>query len=254
MVRSFEGKVALVTGASGGIGRATAMTFAREGARVIVSDVNIDGGQETVRMIRDKGGEAIFVKADVSKAIEIEALVNKTVETYGRLDSAHNNAGISSSDVSIIECTEEDWDRTIAVNLKGVFLCLKYEINYMVKHGGGSIVNTASIGGLRAVGRRPQYVASKHGVVGLTKEAALEYAKDGIRVNSVCPGLIDSAMTQSTNEVEREMLDKLLTQNIPMKRMGQPEEVAEVVVGLCSDASSYITGHNVSIDGGWCSY
>ena len=246
----LEDKVALVTGGSSGIGRASALAFAREGARVIVSDIDVAGGEETVKMIEKAGGEAIFIKADVSNATEVEALVNKGVETYGQLNCAHNNAGIAQTTASIAECTEENWDRIININLKGVWLCMRYEIPQMVKHGGGVIINTASILGLVGVENRSAYVASKHGVVGLTKAAALEYAKANIRVNAVCPGiirtpLIDSVFTQDPQ------LEAVRIAEYPMGRFGTPTEIAEAVVWLCSDAASFVTGHAMVVDGGF---
>jgi NAD(P)-dependent dehydrogenase (short-subunit alcohol dehydrogenase family) len=248
----LEGKIALVTGGASGIGRATALTFVREGAKLVIADMNADGGQQTVHMIQENGGEAIFVPVDVSRATEVEAMISTTVETYGRLDCAHNNAGIGSRPrAPLHECTEETWDRVLAINLKGVWLCLKYEIVQMLKQGSGTIVNTASIMGL--VGSwsgTAAYNASKHGVVGLTKTAALEYATSGIRVNAVCPGyihtpLIEEALTSNP------ALEAQIVARHPVGRMGKPEEIAEAVVWLCSDAAAFVTGHTMTVDGGY---
>src|SRR5213596_3563703 len=206
MTKQFEGKVALVTGAASGIGRASALAFAREGAKTVVADVLVEGGEETVRIIKEAGGDALFVRTDVSKAAEVETLIQKIVEIYGRLDYAHNNAGIAGADAPTADCTEENWDHTIAINLKGVWLCMKYEILQMLKQGGRTIVNTASIMGL--VGSwsgSGAYKASKHGVVGLTKTAALEYAKVGMRVNAVCPGYIRTPLLAETLTSQPEM-------------------------------------------------
>jgi NAD(P)-dependent dehydrogenase (short-subunit alcohol dehydrogenase family) len=248
MPRQLDGKVALVTGGASGIGRATALTFAREGAKLVIADTNEEGGHQTVHMITEQGGEAIFVRTDVSQAVEVQALISQAVATYGRLDCAHNNAGISGGGRALTaEYAEDTWHQVIAVNLTGVWLCMKYEIPQMLHQGGGAIVNTASAAGL--VGSRgiSAYVASKHGVVGLTKTAALEYAPQGIRVNCVCPGVIQTPMT------ERALRDPVMQAQItarPIGRVGAPEEVAEAVVWLCSDAASFVTGHAMSIDGG----
>ena len=250
MTGRLSGKVALVTGASSGIGRASAIVFAREGAKVVVSDVSVDGGQETVYLIITNGGEAIFVKADVSQAAEVEALVGKTVSTYGRLDCAHNNAGVEGALVTTAEYTEAEWDRVISINLKGAWLCLKYEIVQMLSQGGGSIVNTASGLGLVGLAMYPAYVASKHGVIGLTKTAALEYAKSGIRVNAVCPGVIQTPMIDRVL-TRHPQLAELLTATEPVGRLGKPEEIAEAAVWLCSDAASFVTGHAMAVDGGY---
>jgi NAD(P)-dependent dehydrogenase (short-subunit alcohol dehydrogenase family) len=248
-----EGKVALVTGGASGIGRATALTFAREGAKLVIADLNEDGGQQAVHLIKKNGGEAIFVKTDVTQAMAVEALISKAIETYGRLDCAHNNAGISGAGISgdlrmlTAEYPEERWHQVIAINLTGVWLCMKYEIPQMLYQGGGAIVNTASVAGLVGSAGLSAYVASKHGVVGLTKTAALEYAQQGIRINGVCPGLIQTPMTASA------LRDPALQAQItarPMGRVGNPEEVAEVVVWLCSDAASFVTGHTMTVDGG----
>ena len=252
MSGQLDGKVALVTGGASGIGRATALTFAREGAKLVIADMNEDGGQQTVHLITEKGGAAIFAQVDVSSAREVEAMLSTTIEIYGRIDCAHNNAGIGSRPrAPLHECTEETWDRVLSVNLKGVWLCMKYEIIQMLKQGGGTIVNTASIMGL--VGSwsgTVAYNASKHGVVGLTKTAALEYAQQGIRVNAVCPGyirtpLIESALTSSPE------LEAQIVARHPVGRMGRPEEIAEAVVWLCSDAASFVTGHTMTVDGGY---
>ena len=252
MAETLESRVALVTGASSGIGRASAIAFAREGAKVVAADVDVVGGEETVSMIKEAGGDAIFFQSDVSRTADVEAMVNNAIESYGRLDCAHNNAGIEGSiGIHTHEYREDVWDRIISINLKGVWLCMKYEILQMLKQGGGAIVNTASIAGL--VGSPlagPGYGASKHGVVGLTKTAALEYAQQGIRVNAVCPGIICTPMVErlisaipdgETRIVERE----------PVGRLGTPEEIAEAVVWLCSAAASFITGHAMAVDGGY---
>ncbi len=249
MAAKFQDKVALVTGGSSGMGQATAIAFAREGAKVVIAaDKNVKGGQETVKLIEKAGGEATFVKTDVSKATQVEVLVNKTIEAYGRLDCAFNNAGIPGSWQPCADCTEEGWDRTISINLKGIWLCMKYEILWMLKHDGGVIVNTASVGGLKALSNNADYSASKFGLVGLTQSAALAYAKDGIRINVVCPGLIDTPMTQRTTA--QATGGKPPEKLIPLRRMGTSEEIAEAVVWLCSDAASYVTGLAMTVDGG----
>ncbi|MGH7965541.1 MAG: SDR family oxidoreductase [Candidatus Binatia bacterium] len=248
MAGTMNGKIALVTGASSGIGRATALTFAREGAKVVAADVTVAAGEETVRMIQAAGGEAVFIKADVSKGTDVEALIKKTVETYGRLDCAFNNAGIEGKFSPTIEGTEENWQRVIDINLKGVWLCLKYEIIQMLKQGGGAIVNTASVAGLVGAAGGSAYVASKHGVNGLTKTAALEYAKQGIRVNSVCPGGIRTPMLERIMSGNPGMSEMIAAME-PVGRLGKPEEIAEAVVWLCSDSASFVTGLPMAVDG-----
>ncbi len=249
MVGRLDGKVALVTGGGSGIGRATCLTMARENAKLAVADVVVEGGQETVRLIKEAGGEAIFIKADVSQASEVEAMVNQTVETYGRLDCAFNNAGIEGPVCSTVDYTEEDFDRVVAIDLTGVWLCMKYEIPVMLQNGGGAIVNTASVAGLVGFQGLSAYVASKHGVNGLTKTAALEYAKAGIRVNAVCPGVIETPMVKRAFEKSPAMEEGVATIE-PVGRLGQPEEIAEAVAWLCSDAASFVTGLPMAVDGG----
>jgi NAD(P)-dependent dehydrogenase (short-subunit alcohol dehydrogenase family) len=251
MPGQLEGKAALVTGGGSGIGRATALAFGREGAKVVVSDVNADGGEETVSTIKEAGGESTFVHADVSRAADVEAMIQRVLQVYGRLDCAYNNAGIEGeSTVRLHEYPEEHWDRLMSINLKGVWLCLKYEIPVMLEQGGGAIVNTASGAGLVGGRLLSAYTASKHGVVGLTKAAALEYAQDGVRVNAVCPGLIDTGMMERLT-VSMDKYDTAVSpSDTPVGRLGKPQEVAEAVVWLCSDAASFVTGHAMSVDGG----
>lgn len=249
MAGLVTGKVAIITGAGSGIGRASALAFAREGAKVVVADMVIEGGEETVSLIKQSGGEALFVKTDVSKATEVEALVQRAVAAYGRLDCAYNNAGIEGAGATTAEYPEEMWDRVLAINLTGVWLCLKYEIAQMLKQGGGAIVNTASTAGLVGYPRGSAYVASKHGVVGLTKTAALEYAKAGIRVNAVCPGAIDTPMMGRITDHRPQRAARMAAAE-PVGRMGNPTEIAEAVVWLCSDAASFVTGHAMAVDGG----
>jgi len=247
MTALLKDKVALVTGAASGIGRASAQAFAREGAKVMVSDITIEGGQETVGMIKKAGGEAVFAKCDVSNMAEVEALIAKAIETYGRLDCAHNNAGIGGVGVSTADCSKENWDRIINVNLHGVWYCMKYEIAHMLKQGSGAIVNTSSISGLHGVRNDSAYSASKHGVIGLTKSAALEYANKGIRINALCPGWTQTAMAET--EAGATTDPKFLAQFV-VDRPGTPEEQAEAVVWLCSDLASFVNGHAMIVDGG----
>ena len=252
MAGRVEGKVALVTGGSSGIGRATAQVFAREGAKLVVADMDEDGGQQTVHGITEQGGEATFVRADVTAAAEVEALISQAVSTYGRLDCAYNNAGVTQRDYPPTdEYPLEDWHRVLAVNLTGVWLCLKYELAQMRKQGSGAIVNTASIAGLVGIAGRSAYVASKHGVVGITKTAALEYASQGIRVNAVCPGYVRTPMVDYVIRHQGPELEAQIVAREPVGRLGRPEEIAETVVWLCSDAASFITGHAMAADGGF---
>jgi NAD(P)-dependent dehydrogenase (short-subunit alcohol dehydrogenase family) len=248
MSGQLEGKVALETHAGSGIGREAARQFAKAGAKVVVSDVVVDGGQETVRQIKADGGEAVFVRADVAQEADVEALVRETIETYGRIDCAHNNAGIAGDMATTAECPRENWDRTIAINLTGVWLCMKHELPHMLAQAGGAIVNTSSVAGLVGFENLPAYVASKHGVAGLTRTAALEYAQQNIRVNAVCPGVIRTPMVERiVTDDETEAQFAALE---PVGRMGRPEEVAEAVVWLCSDAASFVTSMPMAVDGG----
>lgn len=242
----FGGKVALVTGASGGIGRATALAFAASGASVVVSDVNDAGGEETAALIVAEGGTAVYQRCNVAEVAEVKALVARAVAEYGRLDFAHNNAGINNMGAD--EYQDDIWDRSIAINLSGVMYCMREEAEVMLAQGGGAIVNTASINGLVGNPAQPGYTATKHGVIGLTRHGALRWAKAGIRVNAVCPGVIETPMTAplAANPDMRKLLDSMT----PMGRMGRAEEIASAVLWLCSDQSSFVTGHPLVIDGG----
>ena len=248
MAPQFEGRVAVVTGGNSGIGRATAIRFAQEGAKVVVAARRIQQGEETVEEIRGAGGEAIFVRTDVSKAAEVESMVSRTVEAYGRLDYAFNNAGTGTGG-PMHEATEEDWDRVIDVNLKGVWLCMKYEIAQMLAQSGGAIVNVSSVAGLVGEGNAPIYAASKFGVVGLTRSSALQYARSGIRINAVCPGAVLTPGLQRTFEGRPEV-EEWFGAHEPIGRLGEPNEIAEAVVWLCSDAASFVTGVAMPVDGG----
>ena len=251
MAGDLQDKVALITGSGSGIGRQAALIFAREGARVVVSDVNVKGGEETVELVRQAGGQAAFVRCDVAKGPEVEALVTGAVAAFGRLDVAFNNAGIEGDTrATTISCTEENFDLNINVNLKGVWWCMKYEIEQFLRQDApGAIVNTSSLAGLVGVPRGNAYVAAKHGVIGLTKTAALEFAKQDIRVNAVCPGAIETPMLNRIvggSEKGYEMMRKME----PVGRLGKPGEIAEAVAWLCSDRASFVTGLAMSVDGG----
>lgn len=246
----MKDKVVMITGGSSGIGEATALAFAREGAKVSVAARRIPEGQETVRKIKEAGGEAIFVQTDVSKAQEVQALVEQTVEEYGRLDYAFNNAGIEGPHfVPITDYPEEAWDQLMDINLKGVWLCMKYAIPHMLEQSKGAIVNMSSVTGLIGGRSGAPYCASKHGVIGLTKAVALEYATQGIRVNAVCPAVIRTELAERLFFSKPEMAKRVPGFH-PMGRTGTVEEVAEAVVWLCSDAASFVTGHALPIDGG----
>jgi NAD(P)-dependent dehydrogenase (short-subunit alcohol dehydrogenase family) len=250
MTKELEGKVGLVTGGTSGIGRETAVLFAKAGVKVVVAGRREREGNETIELVRAAGGEGLFQKADVSKASEVEALIQKAVERFGRLDVAFNNAGIEGVWVPIVRQSEEDWDRTININLKGVWLCLKYEIKQMLKQGGGgSIVNMASVTGLVGGAGAAAYSASKHGVVGLTKSAALETARSGIRINAVCPAVIETPMGERLFGAPA--VHKSVVGLHPIGRFGRPAEIAEAVVWMCSDRASFMTGQSLILDGGF---
>lgn len=249
-----SGKTALVTGAGAGIGRATSLKFAKEGAKVVVSDIEVDLGEETTRLVHESGGEAIFVRADTSKQEDIEALIAATVDAFGSLDCACNNAGIEGKIVPFAEQTLENYDAIMNVNARGTFMCLKAEIREMLTSGGGAIVNLASIAGLIGFPGLAPYVASKHAVNGLTKNAALEYSKEGIRVNSICPGGIDTRMLDSLADqatAGAQSSSDMMAPLHPLGRIGTPDEVAELIVWLSSPAASFVTGANIPIDGGY---
>ena len=248
MENGFKNKVVIVTGGSFGIGRATAIAFAKKGAKIVIADWKEN--QETMDLIENLGGEAIFVKCDISKDSNVKSLVEKTIDKFGRLDYAFNNAGIEGTSASIQNCTEENWDKTISVNLKGIWLCMKYEIPEMIKQGKGVIVNTSSVAGLVGFQGLPAYVASKHGIIGLTKTAALECAKLGIRVNAVCPGVIQTAMIDRLTGKTEEAIEQF-TELEPVGHFGQPEEIANTVIWLCSDDASFVTGVAMPVDGGF---
>lgn len=248
MEKIFENKVALVTGGAFGIGRATAIAYAKRGAKVVVADFLEN--KETIELISAIGGTAIFVKCDVSKEMEVKRLIEKTITAFGRLDFAYNNAGVEGDSASTVDCSEENWEKTIGVNLKGIWICMKYEIPEIIKAGKGAIINCASVAGLVGFVGLPAYTASKHGVIGLTKTAALEYGKLNVRVNAVCPGVIKTPMLDRVTGKKKEV-EKQYQSLEPIGRLGEPEEVAEAVIWLSSDASSFVIGQALGVDGGW---
>lgn len=249
MTKHMADKVALVTGSGSGIGRGVALVFAREGAKVVVTGRNIGNGEETVSMIKKNGGEAIFIRADLLQSSQVEELVNGTVDAYGRLDYACNNAGIAGARVPLVEFPEDQWDQVIDMDLKSVWLCMKYEIPQMLKQGKGAIVNISSAAGLKPNKGSTAYCSAKHGVIGLTKMAALEHAEQGIRVNTVCPGAVRTPFVDDLCKKHPEREEWYIS-TTPMRRMGTPLEIGEAVVWLCSDAASYITGVTLPVDGG----
>lgn len=246
---NFQGKVVLVTGGAYGIGRATAYAFARKGAQVVIADVDAERAEESVRTIMDEGGQALFLKTDVSKEEEVRHLLERIEGFYGRLDCAFNNAGIHKEFIPFTEFPSKDWDELMGINLRGLWLCMKYEIRLMEKRRKGAIVNTSSVAGIKGVPSNPAYPASKHGVVGLTRSAAIEYAKKGIRINCVCPGPIRTGMHEMLVAAYPETVEAMLGA-VPMGRIGEPEEVAYAVLFLCSDEASFITGAVLPVDGG----
>jgi NAD(P)-dependent dehydrogenase (short-subunit alcohol dehydrogenase family) len=244
---SMAGRIALITGSASGIGRASALAFSAAGAQVIVSDVDTSGGMETVELITHAGGLATFIACDVSQSTAVETMIGRIVADHGRLDYAHNNAGVECALAATAEADEADFDRSLLINLKGVWLCMRSEIRQMLRNGGGAIVNTSSVGGLSAVPLGASYSAAKHGVVGLTRTAAVEYAKHGIRVNAICPGLTKTRMTDRLSQMDPALIASVMP---PMNRMAAPSEIAGAVVFMCSDAASYLTGQALAVDGG----
>ncbi len=246
----FTGKVALVTGGSSGIGRATAILFARKGALVVVASRRAEEGEETVKLVKEAGSDGFFVKTDVTQAADVEAMVEQTMRSYGRLDYAFNNAGIEQTPSPLVEQTEEMFDQIIDINVKGVWLSMKYQIPQMLKNGGGAIVNMSSVAGLVGMAGIPIYVASKHAVVGLTKSVALEYAKQGIRVNAVSPGAIETDMFDRFVKDNPQAREHMIAMH-PLGRAGKSEEIANAVVWFCSDEAAFVTGQTLALDGGF---
>ncbi|WP_166359136.1 SDR family oxidoreductase [Pseudomonas akapageensis] len=249
MSMTFSGQVAMVTGAAAGIGRATALAFAAEGLKVVVADLDTAGGEGTVELIRAAGGDAVFVPCNVTREADVQQLMEQTISTYGRLDYAFNNAGIEIEKGKLAEGSEAEFDAIMGVNVKGVWLCMKHQLPLMLAQGGGAIVNTASVAGLGAAPKMSIYSASKHAVIGLTKSAAVEYAKKKIRVNAVCPAVIDTDMFRRAHEADPRKADFVATMH-PVGRIGKVEEIASAVLYLCCDGAAFTTGHALAVDGG----
>ncbi|MFB4252386.1 SDR family oxidoreductase [Pseudomonas idahonensis] len=249
MNMTFSGQVALVTGAANGIGRATAQAFAAEGLKVVVADLDVLGGEETVALIQAAGGEALFVSCNVTREADVQNLMARTIEAYGRLDYAFNNAGIEIEKGRLAEGSLDEFDAIMGVNVKGVWLCMKYQLPLLLAQGGGAIVNTASVAGLGAAPKMSIYAASKHAVIGLTKSAAIEYAKKKIRVNAVCPAVIDTDMFRRAYEADPKKAEFAAAMH-PVGRIGKVEEIASAVLYLCSDGAAFTTGHALTVDGG----
>ena len=247
--RRFAGKVALVTGAGSGIGRATAIAFAAEGASVVLADIDTVGNEETARLVAEHSGRVLSMKCDVTSSSDIQAVIEQTVQEFGRLDVAFNNAGIEQPPAPLVDISENEWSRLLDIDLRSAFLCMKYEIPSMLEHGGGSIVNTSSGAGVVGIRGQAAYVAAKHGLIGLTKSAALDYAAQGVRVNAICPGIIETPMMDRFSGGTPEGRDRVIGQE-PVGRMGRPEEIASAVLWLSSDLGAFATGHAMVIDGG----
>ncbi len=246
----LQNKVVIVTGAGSGLGQASAMAMAEQGGKVVVADIDQASGEQTAVMIKQDGGEATFIKTDIAQSVQVQAMVDHAVQTYGRLDCAYNNAGVDNLHAPIGEFEVPEWDRVLAVNLRGTMLCMRYEIPVMLANGGGSIVNCSSVAGLIGTPVSPAYTTSKHAVIGLTRSAAVDYAKKNIRVNAICPGVINTPHCTAYLKERPDAAAQVKSQ-CTMGRMGEPHEIAAAVVWLCSDAASYVNGASLAIDGGW---